>query len=142
MDYLLEPYIFLRHLSRTEDYVPIQRFMHLSLFSLLTEELEAEAQGGKADIVRDQSPEWLQEYGGGEWKTAPIIQGAEIPERAMGWYNPPSPVPGALLPAASTVFLKASQPSKWSHMLGTKCSDMSRQYGTARTLTMIVQKQK
>lgn len=34
--------------------------MHLSLFSSLTEELESEAQGGKADTVRDQSLEWLQ----------------------------------------------------------------------------------
>lgn len=83
-------------------------FVYLSLFSSLTEELEAEAQEGKADIVRDQSPEWLRENDGGEWKTASIIQGAEISGRAMGWYLPPSPVPGALLPAAKADFLKAS----------------------------------
>lgn len=45
--------------------------MYLSLFSSLTEELEAEARGGKADIVRDQSPEWLQEYDGENGRQPP-----------------------------------------------------------------------
>lgn len=78
---------------------------HLSLFSPLTEELEAEAQGEKADTEIKVQNGYND---GGEWKTGSIIQGAEIPERAMGWYSPPSPTPGALLPAANADFLTAS----------------------------------